>query len=137
MEPQAPVGGHVRTTDHLLVLLDNCFRLGAKEEVKIQDPPNDPVAEARGGQRDVHPIAVPQVHTVGEGGGGGGGGRADLEVEWVRAIWSGRKRGMDQWRRGEGRRKGCGQEGEGVWSDHSQRLGPTGVPASTLNRVSI
>ena len=83
MEAQAPVGGHVWPTNHLLVLLNNCFRLGAKEEIKIQDPPNDAVGEARGGQGDVHSIAVPQVHTVREGGRGGGGGRADLKVEWV------------------------------------------------------
>ena len=122
MKAQPPVGGHVWTTDHLLVLLDNCFRLGAKEEVKIQDPPNDPVAEARGGQRDVHPIAVPQVHTMGERGGGGGG-RTDLEVEWVRAVWSGRKRGMDggRWTVKEGGGGGRGDAHRGWGQQVFQR----------------
>ena len=95
-------------TNHLLVLLNNCLRLGAQEEVKIQDPHNSPVGEAHGGQNNVHSITVPQVHTMREGGGGGGGGgRTHLMVAGVRAIWRDTSRWVEagkmdgHWRRKE------------------------------------
>lgn len=37
VEAKSPVRWHVRPTNHLLVLLNDCLRLRTKEEVEIQD----------------------------------------------------------------------------------------------------
>ena len=37
VEAQPPVGWHVGSTYHLLILLDHCLRLRTEEEVKVED----------------------------------------------------------------------------------------------------
>ena len=37
MESEGPVGRHVRSAYHLLILLDHCLGIRTKEEVKIKD----------------------------------------------------------------------------------------------------
>ena len=37
MESEGPVGRHVRSANHLLILLDHCLGIRTKEEVKIKD----------------------------------------------------------------------------------------------------
>jgi len=37
VEAQSPIGGHGRTTDHLLVLLNHIIRIRTNEEIEVQN----------------------------------------------------------------------------------------------------
>ena len=88
VESQRPVGGHVGSTDDLLILLHDPLRAGAQEEVEIQDPSDGAVEENVRVEEDVHPIAVSEEDSVGQTGG------SHLEVEWVRAVCIRQQRGL-------------------------------------------
>ena len=80
VESQRPVRGHVGSTDDLLILLHDPLRVGAQEEVEIQDPSDGAVEETVRAEDDIYPIAVSEEDSVGQTG------RSHLQVEWVRAV---------------------------------------------------
>ena len=105
MEAQTPVGRHVRSPNHLLILLDHCLGLRTKEKVEVEDTytqmdrvlkssqlkvqtnlimiiytSNDVVSECVGVQNHIHSITVPQKDTVSIAT------RTNLKIKGVRPV---------------------------------------------------